>query len=228
MQQENAVATGVVFSTNDAGDRFIRDLTPAKVSAKPYREIWQSRYAPLELSPEQTYIVLGTDSGLLIKAFAESYSENPLALVFIEDAQYIDAVAAECAAELESMEFVNLLTIDQLREALESATYDNALLTGRIAAINSLCAELDQAVNYRSIIEQTAFLIDSRRWLVVGITLRLPSLQQRLLNIPEMKVPAEQSRQASDRQCVKNLQAIARKRHRTGHHRDTGSARGII
>jgi hypothetical protein len=189
MRQEDA-ASSAIFTTNQFGDRYLSDLTPAKMSARPYADIWQSRYAPLELSAEQTYIVLGTDSGLLIKAFAASYADSPLALVFIEHEDYIDAIAAECRTELESMEFVKLLTVEQLRAELEATTFDSALLTGRAAAINSLSAELDQAVIYRSIIEQSAFLIDSRRWLVVGITLRLPSLQQRLLNIPEMRVAA--------------------------------------
>ncbi len=188
--QKAQETTASDFAVNDSGDRYLPPLTPAKMSARPYREIWQSRYAPLDLTAEQTYIIIGSDSGLLIKAFAENYTENPLALIFIEDPQYINAIAAECREELASMEFVKLLTIDQLRTEVEATVYDNPLLTGRIGAINSLSAELDLPVIYRTLAEQTAFLIDSRRWLVVGITLRLPSLQQRMLNVPEMQVPA--------------------------------------
>jgi len=144
--QKAQEATSSDFAINDSGDRYLPPLTPAKMSAHPYQEIWQSRYAPLDLTAEQTYIIIGSDSGLLIKAFAENYTENPLALIFIEDSQYINAIAAECREELASMEFARLLTIDQLRTEVEATVYDNPLLTGRIGAINSLSAELDLPV----------------------------------------------------------------------------------
>ncbi len=188
--QHNATPIDKTFITNDAGDRFLKKINSDTFNKMPYQDLWQKRYGPLNLTSDHTYIITGSDSGLLIKAFAKTYLDNPLALIFIEDEHFIETIADECADELGSMEFVKLLTIDELRSEIDNAVYDQALLTGRASALKAACAEFDQLGSYRPIADQVNFLMDSRRWLVMSTSVRLPYLQQRLLNLPEMNVSA--------------------------------------
>jgi len=182
--------TEVTFEHNAFGDEFIAPVNAETFRERAYAETWQQRYAPLTYSPNHTYVVAGTDSGMLIKAFARALAEQPPALVFIEDERVIDAVAANCAAELAELPHAELMTLSQFREACENRVYDNALLTGRISALKAVCAEADHLGSYRAIDEQIHFVLHSRRWLVMSTSVRLPYLQQRLLNLPEMAVNA--------------------------------------
>ena len=200
--QRNSAPVDTTFVTNDFGDRYIKQIISPTISKRNYQEIWQKRYDPLNLTSDHTYIISGSDAGMLIKAFTPRYRSNPLALVFIEDERYISAIADECREELEEMEHVELLTISEFREKVDNYNYDQALLTGRISALKAACAENDQLGSYRPLTDQIHFALDSRRWLVMSTSVRLPYLQQRLVNLPEMAVSASILRDSMPKKTV--------------------------
>ncbi|MCB1756099.1 MAG: motility associated factor glycosyltransferase family protein [Gammaproteobacteria bacterium] len=190
MQQDPAGATPG-FQRNRFGDAYLKEINSPAIAGQSYEELWQKRYAPLTFTADHTYIFCGTDSGLLIKAFAASDELRSLALVFVEDERYLETIAEECASELARMDNTRLLGIKELRkDVVDAHRFDHSLATGRISALPAACAEQDELGSYRGINQQIHYLMESRRWLVMNSTARLPFLQQRLLNTPEMTAPA--------------------------------------
>lgn len=178
------------FNHNAHQDRYLPGILSDKIVSEEYSALFQRRYAPIDFQGNHVYVITGSDSGLLIKSFARNYRQQPLALLFIEDDHCIDAIRSECQSELEQMEHVELLSIDELKSALELRKLDNNLFTGRVSGIKANCAELDISGWYKPLNEQIHFAIESRRWLVVNTSVRLPFLEHRLKNLPEMTTPA--------------------------------------
>lgn len=178
-----------MFACNSVGDRYLPEFYPQSLKNKEYSLIWESSFSPIQYEQDHTYIFTGTDCGLLIKAFSIDYSDNPLSLIFVEDKSFIEAVRHECADELAQMEFVKLLTIAEFKESTELHQFDNSLVAGRMSAIKCASVSLDNSGMYKAIEEKIHFLMNSHRWSVMNTVSRLPFLEQRLTNIPEMTVP---------------------------------------
>ncbi len=189
--QKDSAQINAEYLTNRSGNRYIADIISPQICKRDYEELWGKRYGSLEFTSDQSYIFTGTDAGLLIKAFARHCIDQTLAIWFVEDERYIKVIADECRTQLASMSFVQLVTIDQLREQIDGLQFDKALLAGRVSALRASCAENDELGSYRPIDEQIKFLLESRRWHVLSSSVRLPYLQQRLRNIPEMTFPVK-------------------------------------
>ncbi len=186
----NSTSHVPAFICNAAGNRYLPKNYPKALANKDYAKIWRTSFAPIEYDQKQTYIFTGTDNGLLIKAFNDAYAQNPLSLVFVEDKVIIEAVRHECSDELANMKFVKLLSLSEFKEATELHQFDNGLVAGRINAIQSASVSQDNTGLYKSIDEQIHFLMNAQRWTVMNTVSRLPFLEQRLTNIPELKVSA--------------------------------------
>lgn len=185
----DTTAQDLLFACNSMGDRYLPEYYPQPLVNKEYLTIWDSSFAPIKYEQDHTYIFTGTDCGLLIKAFSKDYSDNPLALIFVEDKSVIEAVRRECNDELTQMEFVKLLTIAEFKESTELHQFDTSLVAGRISAIKCASVLLDNSGMYKAMEEQIHFLMNAHRWSVMNTVSRLPFLEQRLTNIPEMTVP---------------------------------------
>lgn len=203
----NTTSRDLTFASNSAGDRYLPEYYPQPLINEEYSSIWHTSFSPIEYAQDHTYIFTGTDCGLLIKAFAKNYTHNPLSLIFVEDQTIIEAIRSECTLELAQMKFVKLVTISEFKESTETHQYDSSLVTGRISAINSSSVSLDNSGMYKALVEQIHFLMNAHRWAVMNTVSRLPFLEQRLTNIPEMEVPATIIANQFDQQTVVVLAA---------------------
>ncbi len=178
------------YIRNSYGDLHLDDLTTTRVRERNYRALWEARYSSIEFVSEKLYIFTGTDSGMLIKEFSAQFEDSPIAILFVEDQQYIEVVRTECSSELQQLEQCQLITIEELNQQIENAHHDTVILAGRVNAIRACCTDEDKLGRYREIEDRIHYIIEARRWYVTNASIRLPFLHQQLLNILDMTFSA--------------------------------------
>ena len=188
--QKDFDATDLRFQTNSHGDRYLADVVSPTLSAHAYSALFQSRYAPIEYERRHTYVICGTDSGLLIKAFAASDAHRELSLWFVEDERILETVREECGTALDTMPHARLISSQRFADALTAAELDNSLLGKRVNMLRAACAELDDEGWYAPLFAELHRRIEARQYIINSLGSRLPYIAQTLLNLPAMRVPA--------------------------------------
>ncbi|MDO6459541.1 DUF115 domain-containing protein [Granulosicoccaceae sp. 1_MG-2023] len=183
-------ANDLRFRANAHGDLYLPEVVSEAVARHEYADLWQTRYAPIDFKRSNNYVFCGTDSGLLIKAFAAAAQHRDLALWFVEDERIIAQVRRECAAQLAQLPHALLLSGDELQALLDSGQLDNSVLAGRVNMLRAACAEHDESGWYTPMFAKLHQRIDARHTLINSLGSRLPFIAQTLLNLPSTQVPA--------------------------------------
>lgn len=188
--QKEIDAKDLRFQSNSYGDRYLEAVVSPSLAAHEYNALWQTRYAPIDFERRHTYVFCGTDSGLLIKAFANSEAHRDLALLFVEDERILEAVRDECSAQLALMPNCRLMSSERFADSLSAAQLDTSLLGQRVNMLRAACAELDDEGWYAPLFAELHRRIQARQTIINSVGSRLPYIAQMLLNLPSMRVPA--------------------------------------
>lgn len=170
------------------GDDYLYELNRDDFAVSPAREVLARRFMSNLLEDDHLYIVIGSDSGLLIEhVLAHRGPSARSRYVFVEPAEVVEALG------LASREFPAWMQVCQpagLDECRPAARFTQFCFRGRVRVVKSMAAEADHARIYAAVSE--AVLISqtkSEHEVLVSLGTKV-FVERHILNAPDCFRPA--------------------------------------
>lgn len=158
------------FEENEWGERFIPDVN-RDVFLRTRSSEYFEHHLELDLDSQNTlHVVVGSDSGLLVKYLLENLSGEGSCAVIIEDDEIFPLVEEECRnllAQLESEDSavlrVMLISASEWQSSSLSEEYNAWFLGGNVNLTQANCCETDYDNRYYSIFRDSRLSIVEHR-----------------------------------------------------------------
>jgi len=177
------------FKLNPYKEKYLYSVNRHTFENESSENIYQKHFNDSLLDEETIYIILGTDSGLLIKyLLTQELSENSR-YVFVELPSFIEKIKAEIP-DINEHQSIELTTVDKWKEVAELFEisiyiYKNKVkYTKSIAALDSFIPEYHQ-LNSQAVKELEILFFFTRA--LVGVS---PFMSKQLMNITENRFPS--------------------------------------
>ncbi|MCB1789029.1 MAG: DUF115 domain-containing protein [Gammaproteobacteria bacterium] len=177
------------FLVNAFGDRYLYDVNRGSFNQIGAANLFRQRFGEGLFAEDSLTIVVGSDSGLLLRHVAQRGVPDGSRFLFVELPALLPTIAAE--VDTESLDDNCLLTDnDDLSAMLKDIRFGDYANIGNVRLIESLAATDDFFGEYRALYNTIQQQLDSILW-VHNVQLSNPSFVSRQLeNLIEQHVPA--------------------------------------
>ncbi len=178
------------IQSNDFGDKYLPSVNGDVFNRTGSRHIFQQQFKQAFWLEEYCHIVLGSDSGLLIKhLLAEGIPKGSLYL-FIELDSFIEPIKHLCLHNTQWQEQIALCNLDTWLETAESLAVDNYILRQKLALHNSVAVTGERRPEYSLLGDKLKAQLNEKTHEVNACLVDETLITKTLDNISENIIPA--------------------------------------
>ena len=183
------------FISNDYGDRYLYPVNRETFHRTGAYAQYKKHFGEALFAEKTLHILVGTDSGMLLRHINKTSVPDACRYVFIELPQVIDRLAKEGLLE-DLQEEITCIPIGQLKETADLLEFQNYLYTEKILVWKSLAAVDSFLPEYAELNWETRDFIDAFAWKIKVQLGNQTFIARQLENLAENRISAA---------CLKNL-----------------------
>jgi len=193
MSEDNqyTVETGT-FMLNPHGEWYLPSVNGSTFHRTNSKSVFDNNFAGVLSEEDTLYIIVGTDSGLLIDYVIAQPPAAGSRYIFIEFPEVIDALRKHAPERFERLpeEKVAVRTPDRYQELYEAFGFQNYFFAQRVKVISSLAALNNSLLGYSRLKTSIWNETDYQRWELVGPLNSKPFYRRAIDNVAENILPA--------------------------------------
>ena len=172
------------WMTNARGEHFLYEINRDDFARQGGHELFARRFMSNLLEDDHFYLVVGTDSGLLLEYVARQLAPEAKArYIFVEDGEVLEALRSRHA--LAEHEAIQVCTVEELDGCRPQAKFNEFCYRSRVRMVMSLAAESDYSGLYAAIVEAATVSQTINRHQVHVSLGSKAFLQQHILDAPD-------------------------------------------
>lgn len=183
------------FISNDYGDRYLYPVNRETFHRTGAYAQYKKHFGEALFAEKTLHILVGTDSGMLLRHINKTSVPDACRYVFIELPQVIDRLAKEGLLD-DLQEEITCIPIDQLKETADLLEFQNYLYTEKILVWKSLAAVDSFLPEYAELNWEARDFIDAFAWKIKVQLGNQTFIARQLENLAENRISAA---------CLKNL-----------------------
>ena len=183
------------FISNDYGDRYLYPVNRETFHRTGAYAQYKKHFGEALFAEKTLHILIGTDSGMLLRHINKTNVPDACRYVFIELPQVIDRLAKEGLLE-DLQEEITCIPIGQLKETADLFEFQNYLYTEKILVWKSLAAVDSFLPEYAELNWEARDFIDAFAWKIKVQLGNQIFIARQLENLAENRISAA---------CLKNL-----------------------
>ncbi len=175
------------LATNRFGDRYIREINEPNFKEVSARTAFIDRFGKITLEPDSLYIIIGTDSGLLVRFVDKLTIPESSYVIFIEDEHVLNFIRND----IPTNNRISVCTHTSLHDTLKKHNVEDFYFTDRLHIIESLACSNTRNTFYQQF-SRNAWEAIHRIIYSLGVSANHRLFIERILqNLPESRHGAE-------------------------------------
>lgn len=171
------------WKTNPRGEPYLYEVNRDEFAVRSARETFSRRFMSELLEDDCLYIVIGSDSGLLIDYVVENRRPaGKSRYIFVEPSEVFEALAEKRGNLAEG---IQVCTPDELDACRPAARFVQYCYRGRVRVVKSLAAEQDPSRIYASVSESVAISQTKNEHEVLASLGSKVFVEKHVLNAPD-------------------------------------------
>jgi len=138
------------FTASPHGERFVRELQRDDFFSHPSAEVFADHFSVDFNADDTMFIVVGTDSGLLVRWLATQVSGNGSTILFVEMDDHHDAILAELPV-LPDDTPVQICKASEVEQTVAANDIDRWFYGGKVVLVESMACYLNRSERYAAL-----------------------------------------------------------------------------